>query len=182
VAYQTPPRATLSMEPTASEYEQAALTAARYTGWLRLMPIVAGTAAILVILSISSALQWHGDFTGLVLSLLIGVLSVVAAVWFATAARRSVCRKAARDYTVFTALRLPMTVALYEDYAEVTSPSLTEKRHYALGKLLAETAELLVIVEEEQQFLVLPKRCLSETDQAFLRDVFARRYRKTLYK
>lgn len=96
-------------------------------------------------------------------------------------ARRS--RAVLPPFRPYEALFSPATLLFFEDWLELSGKQFWRREPYALFDGLIETATLFVFWHKEGEFVALPKRALpdeSERFLSFLRNTFARKYRRTI--
>lgn len=96
------------------------------------------------------------------------------------AARRS--RAPLPPFRPYEALFSPATLRFFEDWLELSGEQFWQREPYALFDGLVETGTLFVFWHREGGFVTLPKRALPADERflSFLRNTFARKYRRTM--
>lgn len=85
-----------------------------------------------------------------------------------------------QDYISFEALSNPAEVTFESDEMTIKGEALSRRVEYAKTRICIETAERFVILTDDDAMVILEKSCFAEADAttAFLRDVFARWYKR----
>ena len=87
---------------------------------------------------------------------------------------------AEQEYRSFSILSDPADITFGSDELTVRSACLSRRVEYAKTRLCIETAERFVLITDDDTMVILEKACFAEQDAtvAFLRDVFARWYKR----
>jgi len=168
---------------SAKLFEQGHVTAARKRGILRYTfpMILLGTALILYGLRAIQTAIASGQMLSMWLSgvgiLLTGVALIV--LWTAVFPNR-VKKTAVARYPMHEALYGRTAVTFTQDEMTLTGEKLTVRVAFAKTRLCVETGDLFVIFTDEEAVVLLDKAAFTAPEEttAFLRDVFARWYKK----
>lgn len=89
-------------------------------------------------------------------------------------------RTSERDYISFEALSNPAEVTFESDEMTIKGEALSRRVEYAKTRICIETDERFVILTDDDAMVILEKACFADADAttAFLRDVFARWYKR----
>lgn len=103
----------------------------------------------------------------------------IAAVWLFVLPRLS-RKKAEAGFSLYQSLYGRTTVTFTQDEMMVAGERLTRRVEFAKTRLCVETATLFVVFTDDDAIVILSKEAFAEAQEttAFLRDVFARWYKK----
>ncbi len=160
-------------------YVAAQTTASSKNGVLRYrLPLMLLTAAFLFG-GFKNVFE-NGGLGYLLTGLLLLVFGFVCAVVVFYAMPKQVKTVAERDYVTFDALSNPAQVVFDSDEMLLKSDMLSRRVEYAKTRLCIETNDRFVILTDDDATVVLEKACFEQAEDttAFLRDVFARWYKR----
>lgn len=159
-------------------FVQAHVTAQKKVGILRFqIPLMLLTAAFSLggVFTIYRGWGlWSYLATG-VASLALAAMLTAVLVWLP----RHVKKTARQAYQTFEALSDPAEIVFESDEMLIKGQQLTRRVEYAKTRLCIETAARFVIVTDDDAVVMLETACFEDENIAlFLRDVFARWYRR----
>lgn len=161
-------------------YTAARMTASTKSGVLRFrLPLIL-LAAALVLGGGKTLFESGGGIaylmTGLVL-VLVGLVCAVTAMYILPSQVRLAVEQ---DYRSFAALSDPAQITFESDEMHIQGACLSRRVEYAKTRVCIETSDRFVILTDDDTVVMLEKSCFEDTDAttAFLRDVFARWYKR----
>ena len=164
-------------------YIEAQLIAAKHKGVLRYtLPMLVLSAALIVFgvravyIAVLNA-QWLSYYITGAVSILVGLGLIL--LWCTVLPNR-VRRTAENDFAVYEALFSECSVRFTADQFTVKGGSFRRTVDYARTRLCVETVSQFVILADDGHVIVLLKSAMTDEREttAFLRDVFARWYKR----
>lgn len=178
------PRVFSEITLTKTEYITARLVAARRNGGLWSMMLVGAVSCLLLLGVWMSALHLYGRVQMAMVLFFVLQLPVLwlIAFWFVP---MNVRQAADRDYGSYQRLSAPCRMSFTADAVLTETPAFCMNDPYALMSVCIETTELVLFFKDDEQMLVLPKRCIppDENDEFldWLKQTFARKRRTMAY-
>lgn len=160
-------------------YVAAGTTASSKTGLLRYrLPLLLLAAALL--LGGFKNIFENGGLGYLMTGLILLVFGVAFAVITLYVIPKQVKTIAEKDFETFNTLSNPAQVVFNSDEMTLKSEVLSGRVEYAKTRLCIETNDRFVILTDDDAIVILEKACFEDAENttAFLRDVFARWYKR----
>lgn len=160
-------------------YVSAQTAASSKCGTLRYrLPLVLLAAA--AVLGGAKTLFENGGLGYLLTGIALLFVGAVCAVTALYVMPKQVKEIGARDFVTFDTLSNPAQIMFESDEMVLKSECLSRRVEYAKTRLCVETNDRFVIITDDEATIVLEKACFEEADNtvAFLRDVFARWYKR----
>ena len=160
-------------------YIAARTIASSKNGVLRYrMPLVCLAAAML--LGGAKTVYQGGNIGYYMTGIILMLLGAVCALMALYVLPKQVGIAAERDYVTFSVLSDPANVTFESDDMCFQTDKLTRRVEYAKTRLCIETRARFVVLTDDGAMVILEKDCFEDNDAtlAFLRDVFARWYKR----
>ena len=174
-------KAEISLDVTLEDYTKAMLLSDRRVGLLRFLPLGLFAAAGLLLVGFGSMQYFIARYNSFLVPLLLFLLAGMVLVFFFYILPDNVRTKAKKSYASFHKLFEGQTIQFYPDTVITRTSCLALTDSYALMLVCIETPQLFVLLKDRDRMLIIPKRCITEDQQAmlvdFLRLVFSRKRR-----
>lgn len=163
-------------------YMAAQMTANKRVGVLKWRLPMTVLSAALLLLGGCTVYEYVGRAGYLLSGIALIVTAVICLIVWWGQLPAYVKANAAADFDVYDALSNGAAVTFSCDEMTLVTDALSRRLEYAKTRVCVETPDRFVLITDDDAVVILEKACFEDRDntEAFLRDVFARWYKKTV--